>query len=239
MALVSCSECGKEISDAAQSRPHCGHPIAQEPQPQDMSPVPRKSKRSIIIAACVLALVAVVGIFVGVQQKQASDRAAYIASLNELRAQTIRGGSVAEKMCNLTKQVWYNTIYEERDSITDKYTRRGGVFHDDFNTSLSLLYAEDNTATVISGLQASRELVDGIMADLQNPPTEFAACYEAADTLVFPLRRKRPAQHPHRLSSPAEAYPPPGQHRLAPWPARSPPPLPTYPARQALPPYPE
>ena len=83
-------------------------------------------------------VVAVVGIFVGVQQKQASDRAAYIASLNELRAQTIRGGSVAEKMCNLTKQVWYNTIYEERDSITDKYTRSGGVFHDDFNTSLSL-----------------------------------------------------------------------------------------------------
>ena len=183
MALVSCSECGKEISDAAQSCPYCGHPIAQEPQPQDMPPVPRKSKRSIIIAACVLALVAVVGIFVGVQQKQASDRAAYIASLNELRAQTIRGGSVAEKMCNLTKQVWYNTIYEERDSITDKYTRSGGVFHDDFNTSLSLLYAEDNTATVISGLQASRELVDGIMADLQNPPAEFAACYEAADSL--------------------------------------------------------
>lgn len=182
MALMSCPECGKEISDAAQACPHCGHPI-QEPQPQDTPPAPRKSKRPVIIAACALALVAVIGIFVGFQQKQSSDRAAYIASLNELRAQTIRGGSVAEKMCNLTKQVWYNTIYEERDSITDKYTRSGGVFHDDFNTSLSLLYAEDNTATVISGLQANRELVDGIMADLQNPPAEFAACYEAADSL--------------------------------------------------------
>lgn len=182
MALVSCPECGKEISDAARSCPHCGHPI-QEPQPQDSPPVPRKSKRPIIIAACALVLVAVVGVFVGVQQKQSSDRAAYIASLNELRTQTIRGGSIAEKMCNLTKQVWYNTIYEERDSTTDKYTRSGGVFHDDFNTSLSLLYAEDNTATVISGLQASREVVDGIMADLQNPPAEFAACYEAADSL--------------------------------------------------------
>ena len=77
----------------------------------------------------------------------------------------------------------FRSIYKERDSVTDKYTRSGGVFHDDFNTSLSLLYAEDNTATVISGLQASRELVDGIMADLQNPPAEFAACYEAADSL--------------------------------------------------------
>ena len=58
----------------------------------------------------------------------------------------------------------------ERDSATDKYTRIGGVFHDDFNTSLSLLYAEDNTTTVISGLRSNREVVDEIMADLQNPP---------------------------------------------------------------------
>ena len=98
-------------------------PIAATPSSKKHSPriCPRSHAKAnvlFIIAACVLALVAVIGVFVGVQQKQASDRAAYIASLNELRAQTIRGGSVAEKMCNLTKQVWYNTIYEERDSMT-------------------------------------------------------------------------------------------------------------------------
>lgn len=182
MALMSCPECGKEISDVASSCPHCGYAI-QKPQPCDAPSVPRQRKRPFVIVACVLALVAVIGIFVGVQQKQSGDRAAYIASLNKLRTQSTRCGSIAEKMCNLTKQVWYNTIYEDRDSVTDKYTRDGGVFHDDFNTSLSLLYVEDNTATVISGLQASREVVDGIMADLQNPPSEFVACYEAADSL--------------------------------------------------------
>jgi len=182
MALISCPECGKDISDAASACPHCGHPI-QEPQPQDAPPAPRKSKRPFVIAACVLALVAVVGIFIGVQQRRASDRAAYIASLNELRAQTIRGGAIAEKMCNLTKQVWYNTIHEERGSATDKYTRTGGVFHDDFNTSLSALYADEDVVTVVTGLRASREVVDGIMADLQNPSSEFSTCYEAADSL--------------------------------------------------------
>ncbi len=184
MALISCPECGKEISDAASACPHCGHPI-QEPQTQDVPPAPRKSKGPLVIAACVLALVAVVGIFVGVQQKQASDRSAYIASLNELREQAIMGGSTAETLCNLTKKVWYNTIYEEKDSGTDKYTinEYGGFFHDDFNISLSKLYADDDVVTVISGLRASREIVDGIMADLQNPTDEFSACYDAADSL--------------------------------------------------------
>lgn len=182
MALILCPECGKEISDAARFCPHCGHPI-QEPWPQDTPPAPRKSKRPFVVAACVLTLVTVVGIFIGVRQKQADGRAAYIASLNELRVQALRGGAIAEQMCNLTKKVWSNTIYEEFDVETSKYTMVSGVFHDDFNTSLSLLYADDNTATVITGLRASHEIVDGIMANLQNPTKEFSACYDAADSL--------------------------------------------------------
>jgi len=31
MALISCSECGKEVSDKAASCPNCGAPIAGEP----------------------------------------------------------------------------------------------------------------------------------------------------------------------------------------------------------------
>ena len=30
MALIKCKECGKEISDAADSCPHCGFPLKQE-----------------------------------------------------------------------------------------------------------------------------------------------------------------------------------------------------------------
>lgn len=171
--------------DAARSCPHCGHPI-QEPQPQDSPPVPRKSKRPIIIAACVLVLVAAVGIFVGVQQKQSSDRAAYIASLNELKTQTIQDGSIAETVCNLTKLVWYSTIHEKKNSAIDKYTRLNGgygAFHDDFNTSLSTLYADDDIQIIVSSLRKNRKSIDGIMADLQNPPAEFTACYEAASSL--------------------------------------------------------
>ena len=32
MALISCPECGKEISDKAFACPHCGNPMSQQPQ---------------------------------------------------------------------------------------------------------------------------------------------------------------------------------------------------------------
>ena len=32
MALISCPECGKEISDKAFACPHCGNPMNQQPQ---------------------------------------------------------------------------------------------------------------------------------------------------------------------------------------------------------------
>jgi len=154
-----------------------------EPQAQDAGPAKRK-KFLIVGAVFVLVLLSVI-VFFSNAHRQEEQRAAYIASLNELREQALRGGSMAETLCNLTKNVWYNTIYEKKDSGTDKYTRvnRVGAFHDDFNASLSALYSDDDVVTVVSGLRASREIVDSIMADLQNPPDEFSACYDAADSL--------------------------------------------------------
>ena len=183
MALISCPACGHDVSDAAQSCPHCGHPI-HDPQPS--TPAPVKRRRPFAIVACALIFVVVIGVFVGIQQKRASDRAAYIESLNELRVQTIRTGSYAETLCNLTKMVWHNTIYQESDPATNKYARTlngTGPFFDDFNTALSTLYDSEEVETIITGLEAGREVVDGIMADLQNPPSEFSACYDAADSL--------------------------------------------------------
>lgn len=151
----------------------------------DASPARVKSKKMFIIGACILALV-VVGIFSIIHRQKVTEREAYIVNLNELREQAIRGGSIAEGLCNITKKVGYNTIYEKKDSGTDKYTRTlnsVGDFHDDFNTSLSNLYADDEVQTIITGLQVSQKTVDSIMKGLQNPPAKFSACYDAADSL--------------------------------------------------------
>ena len=70
MALITCPECGKEVSDTAQSCPNCGYPIAQKEvvdkpvTDEDISNVSRKkSSKKIIITACLIIAVAVGVIF--------------------------------------------------------------------------------------------------------------------------------------------------------------------------------
>lgn len=75
MALIKCPECGKEISDQAQSCPNCGYPInnAQQPPVADFqtsdtattaSPPPKKKGAlKIALAIGVLVVIAAVAAF--------------------------------------------------------------------------------------------------------------------------------------------------------------------------------
>ena len=61
MALISCPECGKEVSDQAPTCPNCGAPIARTAQPQPppppaAPPQPAKKKTSCLTLGCAVAL---------------------------------------------------------------------------------------------------------------------------------------------------------------------------------------
>jgi len=45
MALIKCSECGKEISDKASTCPHCGNPINQSKVLVQMDTAPQKRRQ--------------------------------------------------------------------------------------------------------------------------------------------------------------------------------------------------
>ena len=88
-----------------------------------------------IAAAAVLAVVLIGN---GVRQQQLQARTQQLAeeyaANMEAASQTMLLGAIdAENTGNLIKSVWYNSIYEERDSETDKYTRPNGYFVSDFN----------------------------------------------------------------------------------------------------------
>lgn len=75
MALIKCTECGKEISDKAVTCPNCGAPVntestSNEASTVSYSPIPpepeKKKKKEKKKGGCLVTLLRVAGIFVGV-----------------------------------------------------------------------------------------------------------------------------------------------------------------------------
>ena len=199
MALIKCPECGREISDKAVSCPSCGCPVT--PAPQSEQPVlnavsrqavsaaktPRKKNVRIVIAV-VASLAIVICCVVGFWRYQvAKARSEYIQNLNEISSLMLRGGADAESLCNLTKGVWYNTIHKERNIETNPYTLvdppYGSKFHDDFNDSLAVLYADESTKETISKIKDNRSAVSDLMSQLSQPTSEFERCYDTLTDL--------------------------------------------------------
>lgn len=199
MALITCPECGKEISDRVKACPHCGYPLVEEPQQEQPASAPqqvevvsvkvdsKKSKKIIVGAIIAIVLIAICALAVITmnRQKVAAARAAYIDNLMLARSTMLTGGAQAESLCNLTKSVWYNTIYEESDSKTDAYTKSSysGKFYDDFNTSLSILFSDSSTKRTITKIKENQEEVAEIMRNLQNPPDDLAACFQTIESM--------------------------------------------------------
>lgn len=95
--------------------------------------------------------------------------------------QMISSGESAEKLLNLTGQVWYNTIYEKSDSVTDKFTKNSSGFESDFNMSLANLSSDKDTVEKIAKIKSGQSEVSDTMKKLQNPPESFKKVY---DTLL-------------------------------------------------------
>lgn len=230
MALITCTNCGKEVSDKAFACPQCGQPIVPPvpvvkplycedcgtliPQGMDLCPncgcpaskpenfVPappqkvevtsvnlpkmkKNTKMYIIIAAvavvAILAMILVGGaINKANQERQAAERAQqYAEDLETLTYTMLNGAAEAETAGNLIKSVWYNAIYEERSSKTDKYTRPNGYFVDDFNDALNNLFSDPSFRSQIQSIEDNQDKVEKMMKNMKNPPEEYEEAYEA------------------------------------------------------------
>lgn len=194
-----CPECGQELEDNATVCPKCGCPIEKETEANEASKpqsVPQqvevtgvkmnKNAKKIIAIVAAVIIVAIVAVF-GIQQVQKQNAAKEAARISqeygenlELVTYTMLSGAADAETCgNLIKKVWYNSIYEERDTETDKYTRPNGYFVDDFNTALSNLLSDTSFQSKISGIEDNKTTVQGLMKDMKNPPEEYKDAYDA------------------------------------------------------------
>ena len=210
MALITCPECNQQISDQATSCPHCGYPLPvaelltsdetilttsqEDHASSETAPKQRRKRILPIVIACSLVLACIGGVagfaIIKNQQEKAEQerakaeaRSEYIENLEELLYTTVLGAADAEEVCNMTKSVWYDTIYEEYDALTAPYTVTNGKFNDDFNVSLKKLYASDNITSLINDIKENQKSVDELYKSLLNPDDEFDACFEEVEAL--------------------------------------------------------
>ena len=198
---ILCEECGTEIPKGMDACPNCGCPvhvndeIAEEtPQKVEVTavnlPKMNHNTKKYVVIACVAVLAIIFALFVGNKvkeqklAKEAAQRSANYASTLETASYTMLLGAIeAEEAGNLIKSVWYNAIYEKRDSKTDKYTRPNGWWVDDFNDALGNLFSDSSFISTISSIESNQELVAGLMKDLKNPPEEYEDAYDAIKEL--------------------------------------------------------
>lgn len=195
---IRCAECGAILAETDEICPNCGCPIEKKktenevkPQQVEIASIKMKTKtKKMIIGIVIAVLVCVVG---GIGYKVYSDKKAeqeyqttyneYIDNLKKAQVLMLSGGADAESLCNLTLRVWGNSIFEERDDETDKYTRPNGYFVDDFNEALANLYVDSSTTTTISNIQDNESSVRDLTKKLQNPPKGLDKCYDAFSDL--------------------------------------------------------
>ncbi len=212
MALIYCPQCGQAISDKAACCPRCGFvlfaqntalhnmmkcedcgteyekdlsscPACGCPNP-DMNTEPQKPKRkciALIVIAVVLAAVAAVGLL-GFSAMKKAEKKQYYRNMETVVYTMLDGAADAETAGNLIKSVWYNSIYEEEDVKTDKYTMKNGRFVDDFNDALSNLFDDTDFKEDISQIKDNQSRVTTLMKELKNPPKEYEEAYAALMT---------------------------------------------------------
>ena len=199
MSLITCPKCGKAISDKATACPHCKlNPLQQNsiiceecgteyeiklsacpncgcPNAAIEQKKQKKIHKSIIISIISIALIAVCVLGFSISQK--AKETEYYSNMEYVSYTMLDGADKAESAGNLIKSVWYNAIYEEKDTETDKYTMKNGKFVDDFNDALSSLFADENFVNSISEIELNQSEVTDLMKKLKNPPKKYEEAY--------------------------------------------------------------
>lgn len=182
-----CNECGTEIKGNEDICSKCGCPIDRkkdsEPQKVEVTGVKIGNgipkKKIIIIGAIIVLLVfGFVAIKNNSDKKKAEELSSqYKSNLSTITFKMLSGAAEAETCGNKIKKVWSNTIWEDDDPETDKYTKTNGIFNDDFNDSLTALFTDSDFKKITDSVEENQDEVNKLMREMKNPPEEWSDAY--------------------------------------------------------------
>ena len=153
-------------------------PLEEQHQNNPPHKIPiKENKKALKIGVVTLsALVIILAIWLGIKQVAKKQ---YQENYDTIVYFMVSSAADAEEYGNLIASVWYNAIYEERDSETDKYTRPNGYFVSDFNDALQNLFADEEFLDNLQSIETQASYVENLLPKLQNPPEEFTQAYNA------------------------------------------------------------
>ncbi|MGN0611782.1 MAG: hypothetical protein ACI4JI_08365 [Ruminiclostridium sp.] len=89
-----------------------------------------------------------------------------------------------EDICILTQKVWRNSIHQEHDSETDKFTTKDGYFfYDDFNDALNNLADDSTYKSDVDSVKEAQDTILEMMKYLKDTPEEFSDEYASLKEL--------------------------------------------------------
>lgn len=180
MALIKCSECNNEVSDTAKNCPKCGAKIVNKIKEEKK----KKNKSKIIIFGIIVAVliaISTITLFI-INQKRLST---YKKNYEDIIDKIYDSARKTEDALSLYRKVWYNTIWEEDDIQTDKYTKDAtGEFNDDFNDSLTNLWISSDYSSKINDIKIdSLSEIPSLYKKLKNPPKKMKNAFDDLEEL--------------------------------------------------------
>ncbi len=199
---TACPHCGFPIANSTPKNEEKENPYETTPvSKQEVFETAAKKKHGTLIAIIAIVVLAIAGILIinsinAAKEKREAEEAEaaalaaaqeareqYIDDLKTIQAQMLLTAIDAESAGGLIHDVWYNTIYEKRDTATDKYTRGSYSFNSDFNTSLRNLFNDDEFIEKVDSIKDGSKKASELYGKLQNPPDDLKAAYSALNDL--------------------------------------------------------
>ena len=193
MGLMKCPVCGEDISDQAETCVHCGAHIEKGEYCRDCGhllkstdefcpkcgrPVkrpkyPQPSKKDNLIRNIVIAAIVVFIAYIGYDFYQYQHESNYYEVVDQIFETRNKSVDTFNESKDLMLNVWFNSIWKTSDAKTNKYTKKNGVFYEDFNDAIDQLYEDKDFQKDLNLLTDTVRELKELKNDLGNPPEEY------------------------------------------------------------------
>jgi hypothetical protein len=159
MGLVKCIECGKEKSDTVRKCSYCGYKERSK----------FLDKRIFRLAAIIIGIFfLIMSLFWVMRYKKEQE---YNELLGETISKIYANGAIAEENCDAITRIWYNSIFNKRESRYEMHTHSCGYTGKVKCDANEAIKSYLDRSVKLNEINNNHETISEAMQDLKNNPS--------------------------------------------------------------------